>query len=347
MAIASLFGCTPENEADTNILRDFSSTQALLDWFDNGMPESEIDKIAALPGMQLMEHNTLLCEKCSQPSFADALRQFRTDTTSTDIYGISLAYQGRKPIEALMNVLIDNNFCDSAFAYAAKFIPQDHKTDVKFSSYFVPTGWSMGDAYVRNVVCNGNKYSLSNSGEPTSFFNLQIISRNYGDTPEEQMDALKGVTAHEIFHLLFANYKESSSNYQSISGNDYTQQLLSIIHNEGIAHYICYRSDMKTSFEAFEKYRAGAFETLNNMVVIINSDTTSESTKDELIARSNRGNFWNKYGAISGMFMAYHIENELGFNALIKTVELGDMSYPQAYNKACSINNNLPKVIME
>lgn len=422
---SQVYSCATQ-EPDSHIHRDFSSTQRLLDWFDQGMPESDIDLIAALPGMQLMEQNALRSEQVGHPEnneknpplgFADALRQFRaatvtatttatTDTTTTatalatssDIYGISQAYHGRERIAALMKVLIERDFCDSAYAYAARFLPQDASLDVTFSSYFVPTGWRMGDAYIRRVMREGDTYIIDAQGEPTSFFNLQLISDRYGETPEDQIESLKDVTAHEIFHLLFDSYKRQSNRYAPIASDDYMGQLRSIVHNEGIAHYICYRSTMQQQFKDFESHQEQAFTRLGEVVALlageadgeaageaaektdddaaaaidddtpddspeeiseattevttevateVTSEVTSEVTpadasKQQLLYEANTGSFWNKYGALSGMFMAYHIENELGFAALINTVAMGDDSFFQSYRQACLRNDTLP-----
>lgn len=324
------------------IFQDFNATELLLNWFDNGMPESEIENVANTPGMVLMGQNALKQEELTEPVFADALRQFRLDTTSVDIYGIAEAYKNRKAIRELSDLLEDNNICDSAIAYAATFIPKEHIPQFDFSAYFVPTGWSYGDAYIRNVIQEGNSYSLSSDGNPTSFFNLKKISIEYGSTAKEQMEMLKGVMAHEMFHVLFSNYKQQSTNYQKINANDIGNQLLGLIHDEGIAHYICYRNDMKNDFSSFEPFQQKSFETLNDAVNVLRADTTSLEIKEELLFKANVGNFWDKYGSIAGMFMAYHIENELGFDALVETVRTGDIGFIETYHEACNKNTTLP-----
>lgn len=342
--IISIFfiGCSSEKESKVEIFQDFNSTELLLQWFENEMPESEIENITNAPGMILMEQNALKQEKQTDPAFADALRSFRIDTTIHDIYNISDAYQNRKRTKQLMDTLVEMDICNHAITIAAEFMPKEYTPEYSISAYFVPTGWVYGDAYIRGVVQKDNTYTLDSKGEPTSFFNLTKISRTYGNTLEEIITALQGVMAHEAFHVLFDNYKKQSNAYKPLSNEN--EQLLSLIHNEGIAHYVCYRNDMKNSFSSFHDFQSGSFDVLNESISILNADSTTAETKETLIARANIGSFWDKYGAISGMFMAYHIEKELGFDALVETVRTGDAEFVKTYNSACLRNTTLPQI---
>lgn len=343
LIIASLIvtGCKQTDERII-INQDYTSTEALLQWFDQGMPDSSVNTIAQLAGMQIMESNLLKQNKITEPRFASELLRFNTDSLVNDIYNIWRAYKHRISTKKLMHELQRNSFSDSTVAYALNFMPEGFIPLTHINIYYVPTGWEWGDAYVRGIECNKNSYSVSSYGKPAIIINLSKVSESYGKYLHEQVFSLNGVMAHEIFHLFFREYKQRSRTYKNHKDTSYQGQLLELIHNEGIAHYISEKKTMHRYYFQLQEYEIQSFATLNKAIEDINDPSIPLETKKQLVYMANTGKYWNKFGSISGMFMAYHIDTELGINELVKTIK--ENSFIETYMKLCESKPSLPKL---
>jgi hypothetical protein len=58
--------------------------------------------------------------------------------------------------------------------------------------------------------------------------------------------------------------------------------------------------------------------------------------------KSNAGRYWDKFGAIAGKFMVYHIEKEYGEQAIQKSLSNGAYYFLELYNKVQLENPTLP-----
>lgn len=346
-----LFACKVDNENNTSnfkIFQHFTSSERLLNWFDNEMPEAEISKITSLPGIQIMEENLELSITDSTNQIIDFeqdLKMFSKNRKEyKSIYGLNLAFDEKEKNKKLLKKIKSSNFDTAVINRAVQFFPDDYEIETSADIYYVLTGWEWGDAYVRKVEKIDGKYRITKNGKPTLIFNISLFTNLYGETTEKQFNILTSIMSHELFHFVFRNYQNQSSNYQKIPDKDYFGQLLDIIQNEGIAHYIDRKNNLMSDFSKYEKYQRENFDKLDLALNQLYSKNISDKTKQEILQNANVGKYWSKYGAISGMFMAYHIERLLGKEALTNTIRNGNESFIITYQELQKKHKELPEL---
>jgi len=250
----------------------------------------------------------------------------------------------RKQSSLLLEKIKMQQIKDTIVKRALKYIPKDHLINTNCTIYFVLTGWKWGDAYVVNIKKSNKHVYISDEGEPAIVINLSLISSLYGQTAEEQLKVLNGILSHEIFHFLFANYKRLSPVYKSPS-TSITKKLFDAIQNEGIAHYIDKKPLLLQEYNSNPKYKDAEMENiqkLNEAFHELTSDQLNDSQKQELFTKATTGKYWTKYGSISGMFMAYHIEQEKGEAALRRSIQQGPEYFLTEYLNLKKERKNLP-----
>lgn len=292
----------------------------------------------------------LLTDSAQLPlrTFKEELTTFSVaDTAGVDTYGINLAYKMRKQSFLLLQKIKMQQIKDTIVKRALVYIPQDHPINTNCTIYFVLTGWKWGDAYVVNINKGGGHFHISDDGQPAIIINLSLISSLYGQTAEEELKVLNGILSHEIFHFLFANYKRVSPVYKSASSSSVANKLFDEIQNEGIAHYIDKKPLLLQEYGSNPKYREAERETihkLNEAFHQLAGNDLNDSQKEQLLRSATTGKYWTKYGSISGMFMAYHIEKEKGEAALRRCIQQGAVSFLREYLSLKKETRDLPQL---
>lgn len=341
-------GCSnlkEKKDPEIELNQNFTSSEIILDWFNRGMPDEDIKKIINEPGIQIMESNVILNN--DEPdehiiNFEKDLRLFKDSLEKyKSIYRLNLAYQEKENTQKLLNKIKVSRFDTLVIDRAVQYFPDDFKIKTSADIYYVLTGWKWGDAYVRKIENVKGKYKITNQGKPTLIFNLSLFAKLYGKTTDEQFQTLSDIMSHELFHFAFKNYQKNSPNYQIISDSDYFNKLLEIVQDEGIAHYIDMQNNLRTNFSKYQEYQNENFNNLNKALKLLSSENINAEEKQGLLTSSNVGKYWSKYGAISGMFMAYHIERLIGKDAITNTIKGGPISFISIYKELQKKNKEL------
>lgn len=333
---------------------NYKSSDLLLRWFNDLPNRRLIDSISIEPGIQIMADNVRLNsdpEHSSLRSFKEELEYFaKNDTSNRFSYGTDLAWKMREKSSLLLQKIKTERIEDMITERALVYIPTDYLITTKCKIYFVLTGWEWGDAYVCNIREQYGKYTISDEGEPSIVINLSLISKLYGQTVEEQLKVLNGILSHEIFHFLFANYKKQSPMYNSGVDSSGIGKLFEVLLNEGIAHYIDKKSVLLLEYGTNPKFAEEEkqnIDRLNESFLQLAGNNLNEAQKLELLRKASVGKYWSKYGSISGMFMAYHIEKEKGRDALKKSIQKGPFYFIKQYLDLRNGGSNLPELNFE
>ncbi|MBN1112905.1 MAG: hypothetical protein JXA53_08325 [Bacteroidales bacterium] len=354
ISLTSISSCDQNKTTDIKISIHTESPDLLLQWFDN-KSDSITQSLLKQPGTQIMAgivKNTLHDD--NPPSFGDALNNFSpNDSLTNDPYGLRLAYLQRDETSVLINKIKMFDFGGEVIARIKAYIPSDYSLNINSNVHFVLTGWKWGDAMVRNVVKENNCYKVTEQGEPVIIMNLSIMTKLYGDDMDMLLkENVSQIMSHELFHLTFEEYKKVSDYWQNNNDTTYIGRLAKVIQNEGIAHFLSnnmkqYLTDNYNSSENLKNREKLTFNQLNDAVKQLVSTELNEQEKYNLLMSANTGNYWNKYGAIAGKFMVYHIENKYGAQAIQESLSKGAYYFLQLYNNVQLDDPSLPKLPKE
>lgn len=330
------------------------SAESLHIWFNDPSNKKYIKQLVEHPGNQIMAE--IVRDSLKQhdlPAFSDQLYEFSRDhSLNTDPYGINLAWLQRERTILLLQNIKNHNFAYQTVERIKPYIPNDSSLQVTCDVYFVLTGWEWGDAMVEKVKKIGDKYKIARNGEPVIIFNLSIITNLYEKKGYNLINHLSHSMTHELFHLVFAKYKEISPRWKNKKDTTPTDSLVELIQNEGIAHYISHdqREKLISGYNKstdYKEHERDAFNQLESAVKLLSNPDASKKKKDELLMKADAGRFWSKYGAISGMFMAYHIERKLGKAAIKESIAGGANLFLEKYDKVQIANPELPVLPLE
>ncbi|MCK4529094.1 hypothetical protein KAW18_17145 [candidate division WOR-3 bacterium] len=327
------------------------SSDLLLKWFDNQL-DTIMKEILEQPGTQIMAgivENTL--SRNELPTFFDELKNFSiNDSLKSDPYGLRLAWFQRDESSLLLNKIKEYNFQGEIVERIKPYIPTDYPLDVECKVYFVLTGWEWGDAMVRKITNIDNHYRVTEQGEPVIIVNLSIITKLYGDDIDILLnDDISHTMSHELFHLVFAEYQNVSSYWKNNRDTTKIGQLVEIIQNEGIAHYLSHNQKQNlienyNSSNELKEREKEAFKQLSIAVKQLLNTELSNQEKDDILMKSNAGRYWDKFGAIAGKFMVYHIEREYGEQAIQQSLSKGAYYFLELYNKLQIESPTLPSL---
>ncbi len=325
------------------------SSDLLLKWFDN-KSDTIMKEILEQQGTQIMAgivENTL--PQNELPTFSDELKNFSVnDSLKPDPYGLRLAWFQRGESSLLLDKIKEYNFSSEITDRIKPYIPTDYPLDVTSNVYFVLTGWEWGDAMVRHITNIDNHYRVIEQGKPIIIVNLSIITNLYGDDLDKLLnDNISNTISHELFHLVFAEYQNVSSYWKNNRDTTEVGQLVEIIQNEGIAHYLSHNQKQNlienyNSSDELKEHEKDAFKQLDIAVKQLLSPELSKQEKDDILMKSNAGRYWDKFGAIAGKFMVYHIEKRYGEQAVQQSLSKGAYYFLELYNKVQAENPTLP-----
>ncbi len=210
----------------------------------------------------------------------------------------------------------------------AAYIPDAQRLDLTCNLYFVLTGWKWGDAMFTSVEKVGNTYELSDSGQPAVIINLALMTELFGQEkkPKAVVQHVAENLVHECFHLAYAQCQSQVPEWRTDHDPPELARLVELIQNEGMAHYISHGQVERliSEYDRTEKFKTReqqAFKQLGEAVAQLAKPQVDAEKKLQLLASGTSGDYWSKFACISGMFMAYHIEQESGRQALGNTVK--------------------------
>ncbi len=328
---------------------DYLSAEKTIELYEgrSGLPQT----IADLRGSQIAMATTGLLASRSL-SAADLERSLEAmkfgQTVEDDVFRMTEAREHAAAINELLAEIKRRNFGRRVVATVEQLFPKDARVSTSIPLYFVAFGHQNIDAFVRRVVWHGNtpQFVGEGEGELTIVVNL-AKSISYGGTVEERFIGTLGVVAHEVFHAAFGAYKDASPAWREYYAQPLTplDHLLDLTQNEGIAHYLTFqqRTGGNVPPEWDRRARVSIAEFNKNSAELL-SDRVSPSRANELIRRSNTSNYWESYGAITGLFIARQIDATLGREALVHTVVSGPSDFFKKYNELVKRDSNLPKL---
>ena len=114
------------------------------------------------------------------------------------------------------------------------------------------------------------------------------------------------VVAHEVFHAAFGAYKDNSPVWRHVHGmrHTYLDRLFDLAQNEGIAYYLTLiaRTRGRLVMDSPDRVRT-AFTDLDRNAKNF-SRPARRPTGADLIRTTDTSEYWQNYGAITGMIIA-------------------------------------------
>jgi hypothetical protein len=357
--LISLFGflivcCGGRASFDTNLsaqnklIFHTGYVDSLLLWMQKGCDKNDIDILALQPTAQLMEQLLKRNEKGNIPTFRETLQEFNyKDSLSGEIYLLNTAYQKQAEIASLINKIRETDFSENVYNRVLKYFPDGYTPPRDYDVFFTSTGWQWGDAMMFSYVVEEGEYLLSSGGTPAIMFNLSLVCGLYGNTTAERMDVMENVMSHELFHAIFYDYTDCNWLFRK---DDINNELLYVMLNEGVAHYIADGELLRSGYEQDDDLKQRerlVFASLSDSVKIIFNTENDEEIRRSAINSGTYGRYWTKYTAITGMFMCYHIEQYYGLEGIRESIKNGSVYFARKYDSLRKINTNLPKLPSE
>jgi hypothetical protein len=333
----------PEFDISLNV--DFNSAERLLDYYERFTNNSLV--VVNQKGNQLAAATSVLLARTRRPSddFQQQLERVRDNIQAeTDIYGLIPAKKRVSELRKLITEAKRRQLDRKVIATIKSYFPNQINISASIPVYFVAIGNERAVAVVRRVVWKNDipQFVGDDEGDPIIIFNLVRVLE-ISSNIEEQIIGIMSTLAHESFHSVFALLKQSFPD--SLKPQSYTDHLLDLVHNEGIAYSLSMsiqstgRSPSKQWFDATAK----AIESFNNIFLELLSPNLTDRRARELMMNANlSGSFESNYGATAGMRMAYEIDSRLGRPVLAATLLQGAHDFFQKYYQACLQDASLP-----
>ncbi len=313
------------------------SIEALLAWFDDGSPIEAIPDLTPLFANRLMEQVVFLREMGEKVPFADALGVFASDTTHAD-YLLAEAYSRRERLAELVAELSDPAVTRHIWEYVTGFFPDDFPADElpPYEVFFTATGWHLGDAMVFSYNPETCKITddedTDDAAKSVVMFNLTLVSSLYGDSAEQQIRSFQNVMAHELFHALLSDYRAWR---QIPTPRTIEEQALFTLYNEGIAHYLADGAFIRSRGDELNDRELAARRRFEEQWrVICNPDQPDELREAALREGTQAASYWDKYIAVTGLFMAAHIDRRGGRELLRECIARGPEYFVETWERS-------------
>ncbi len=333
---------------DVQLALDFSSAEQTLELYEgtSGSPQS----VAELRGSRLALAATALLsgQHLETADLESTLRDAKYgQRPENDPFHIEEAREKTAEIKELLAEIKRRNFARRVSGTVAQLFPSSTRISTIIPVYVVAFGHQNISAFVQTIAWeNGQPVAVAEGkGQLTIVVNL---SRTifYGDNLDDRFIGTLSVVAHEVFHAAFGVYQNQSAQWQKYFGKyrTYLDRLLELTQNEGIAHYLSFEQRGGYVPRDWNKRVAASFEEFNARADELLSQSVSPQRAGEILRSSNTSEYWESYGAITGLFIALTIDRELGRNALTATISGGPAEFYRTYLTLVARNNNLPRL---
>jgi hypothetical protein len=155
------------------------------------------------------------------------------------------------------------------------------------------------------------------------------------------------VVAHEVFHAAFGAYKDTSPVWRQYYAQPrtYLDELLDLAQNEGIAYYLTLIQRTRGRLiQDWPEHVRAAFSDFNRNAEELLSPRTPPSRVADLIRIANTSEYWQNYGAITGMIIARQIDNTFGRDALSSTIANGPGDFFLKYVDVMKQQSDYPQL---
>lgn len=153
-------------------------------------------------------------------------------------------------------------------------------------------------------------WTATHGEKPVMLFNLSEW------TKEEISRYGLPILLHEVSHGLLAGPLKTHEELES-----YLEALEKIVIDEGIAHFIGFPGVRADILEKHLYKWAASEALLKKAEQKLAASYVDEDEKDELLFKANTGAYWEKFGAISGMFRAAKIYQSQGPSGIVEAIK--------------------------
>ena len=340
-----------QDYAQFNVFLDqnFASADQTVELF--GGLSGHPDQVARLRGSQIalatteyLAQRPLGFEDLEQSLEAAKYNQSQGD----DPFRIGEARSNVGAIKELLVALRQRNFGQKVVSTVEQLFPPNARVTTRIPVYFVAFGHQNIDAYVQRIVWRGDtpQFVGEGQGEVTIVVNLSKAV-GYGRELDERFIWLMSVVAHEVFHAAFGAYKDTSPVWRQYYAMRHTNldRLFDLAHNEGIAYYLTLiqRTRGRLVMDWPDRVRT-AFADFNRNSEELLSPRTSPNRIADLIRTANTSEYWQNYGAITGMIIARQIDNTFGRAALSETIANGPIDFFLKYIEVMKQQTDYPQL---
>jgi len=230
-----------------------------------------------------------------------------------------------------------------ALGRAARFLPA-RVGGGPLRVFVVANGHPWGDAYVRGVQGDGDSARRSDAGEPVIILNAVLIASGYRGTASEQAQSAFGVLSHELFHALFRRYRFQDPLWSRVAHETSPRHELQVlVLNEGVAHFVDREEELLR--DGFPPDRSGAaLVALGNAWQRLEHVPAESADAEEILRSANQGRYWDKFGSISGMLLAYGVFRSAGAEGIKEAVRCGPGRLLSLYAQATTRIADLPRL---
>lgn len=356
MALFSLlifvaFPAAAQDYAQFNVYLDlnYASADQTVELF--GGLSGHPDEIARLRGSQIALATTayLAQRPLTTADLEGSLQAAKyNQSQGDDPFRIGEARTNVAAIKELLVTLRQRNFGQKVVSTVEQLFPPNARVTTRIPVYFVAFGHQNIDAYVQRIIWHGDTPTFvgEGQGELTIVVNLDKAV-GYGSEVDERFLWLMSVVAHEVFHAAFGAYKDTSPVWRLYYSRSqtYLDELLDLAQNEGIAYYLTLiqRTRGRLVMDWPERVRTAFSDFNRNAEELLNPRTPPRRAGD-LIRMANTSEYWQNYGAITGMIIARQIDNTFGRTALSESIANGPIDFFLKYLEVMKQQNDYPQL---
>ena len=151
-------------------------------------------------------------------------------------------------------------------------------------------------------------------GETAFFFNLSLWDA------ESLLNAGLRVIKHEITHVLLADLLHEPDPSKPVAVLEH------MVIDEGIAHFIGFPGNRDTLLSVHHDKLIIAEKELETAIKKLSNSNLSDQEKEQLLEKAVSGNYWEKYGAICGMFRTAKVYEAQGAEGLTSCIRQGKLT---------------------
>lgn len=349
LSIVFAFRSPAQDYAQFNVFLDlnYASADQTVELF--GGLSGHPDEVARLKGSQIALATTayLAQRPLTVADLETSLQAAKyNQSQGDDPFRIGQARAHAGAIKELLTALRQRNFGQKVISTVEQLFPPNARVTTRIPVYFVAFGHQNIDAYVQRIVWRGDTPTFvgEGQGELTIVVNLDKAV-GYGSELDERFLWLMSVVAHEVFHAAFGAYKDTSPVWRQYYArpHNYLDELLDLAQNEGIAYYLTLiqRTRGRLVMDWPERVRT-AFTDFNRNAGELLSPRTPPQRASDLIRMANTSEYWQNYGAITGMIIARQIDNTFGREALSSTIANGPIDFFLKYLDVVKQHSDYP-----
>lgn len=206
----------------------------------------------------------------------------------------------------------------------------------------VGNGHGWGDMYTRRHDDPPPPEPGRRRGADVTMLNALLIASQYDGTPQEQSDSAYGVLKHETVHMLFRAYRQTATTWSRWPREPDAEHLLQLlVLDEGIGHFVDAREELMRDGFPMEKADAA----LSALAAAATASAQMDDPRADapaLLRSASQGPYWDEFGSIGGMLMAYGVFEDQGIDGLRDAVRCGPGRLVADYERAAEANDQLP-----